>query len=79
MGKKPEEKEPTEPITIRIEVTLSHEFDVLKEAIPFSKKATIMKECLEIGLNEFKKQRPDVMRMVNEYYKTRPEKKRTAA
>lgn len=68
--------EKTEAITLRVEIELSKEFDVLKDAIPFSKKAAIMKECLKIGLAEFKKQRPDVMKMVADYYRSRPEKKR---
>lgn len=73
------DEEKSESISMRVDVELSREFDLLKEVIPFSKKASIMKECLRIGLVEFKKQRPDIMKLVDDYKKHHQEKKRAKA
>lgn len=74
MGK--EVGEGTEQIAIRVEVSLSKEFDVIAEAIPFSKKAAIMKECLKIGLEEFKRKRPDIMKIVYDYQNRKDDQKK---
>ncbi len=68
MARTPKSPDPKTSVTARFDSLIINEIDEMAEAM-LSDRTTIMQECLNLGLGELIRQRPEILQIVEAHRK----------